>query len=109
MWNLGWATVSQIYQELPDNFPVRSAKISLLLSQWEEAKLVLNKEINGVFRYFPAVSRSDALQFYLANLAALQWASTKNVPENAEVRESLIRKIAILNGIDLSESKNNDE
>ena len=76
----------------------------MLFKQWEELKLIEHRNKGEKVLYYPAIAKSEVLQFHLAQLATLYWDSAKNDPQNVQLRKELTRKIAVLNNIYLAES-----
>lgn len=109
MWTHGWASLSEIFVDLPKEVLLRSTGLAMLLDKLEKERIVVKQNRNGNTQYVPAMSKSDVMQFYLANLAALHWASEKNVPVSDTSKQILIRKIALLNGIALEENDSQSE
>ena len=102
MWIIGPSGMPEIYSVFPPRFPVSADELDGLLESWTGSRLILREQRGNKTMYYPALPRSEVLQFYLARLAVLHWENNPSA-ESAEMRHSAIRKIAILNNISLSE------
>ncbi len=102
MWIIGKTTMPDLYAVLPLQFPIVADELNTLLESWSDAKLITREQRGQKTLYYPALSRSEVLQFFLSRLAVLHWEDN-NSGENVKLRQSIIRKIAILNNISLSE------
>lgn len=100
MWIIGKSAVYEIYAALPPRFPLSADELAELMARWSEAKVAAREKKGDKTLFYPAMARSEVLQLYLARLALLQF---ENESTGAALQESIIRKIAILNNISISD------
>lgn len=104
MWNLGWAPLPMIYKSLPRRISMNFSGLAFLFSQWKQLKFIQEQHKGEEKMYLPSLSRSDVMQYYLAQLGMISDNPANDTSETARKRRFLINKIAILNNIQIAGS-----
>ena len=99
--NIIWAkriiTPSTLYENLTAGIDIRLSNLSDILLKLESKKILISKEGTYEKIYIPAVRKKDVFEYYIRNILELDEIEKKNIPVSQELKNSLLRKIKILN------------
>ncbi len=97
IWVKKIVTPSSLYERLPPNINLKLSNIVNILMELESKKILVSKKGLYEYIYVPVVSKKDVFEYYIRNLIELDEIENKNIPVSQNLKDSLLRKIELLN------------
>jgi len=97
IWAKRVVTPSTLYNSLPVYINLRISGLASILIELESKNILVSKKGLHEYLYMPVVSKKDVIEYYIRNLIELEEAEQKNIPIREDLKDSIFRKIELLN------------
>jgi len=97
IWSKRVVTPSTLYNSLPVYINLRLSSLASILIELESKNILVSRKGLHEYLYAPVVSKKDVIGYYIRNLIELEEAEQKNIPIRKDLKDSIFRKIELLN------------